>query len=57
MYHIFVELDRALLSIQDLNASVERLFGDRGYQEDRRRQNEDDRLTEMLLTVLSHRKY
>lgn len=50
---LFIDLARAFLSIQVSSASVERIFGDAGYQEGNRRQKVEDSVTEMQLTIRS----
>ena len=51
MAPIFIDFDRAYLSIQAPSASDERLFGDAGYSEGDRRQHNDDSMNEMLLMI------
>ena len=53
MAPMFIDLARAFLSIQASSAAAERLFGDAGYNEGFRRQNNGDTVTEMLLVIRS----
>lgn len=50
---LFIDLARAFLCIQASSASIERVFGDAGYQEGSRRQHTQDSVTEMLFLIRS----